>query len=463
MKENRTYDQILGDIPAGNGDISLNLFGRKITPNLHALAERFVLMDNFYDCGEVSGDGWTWTTQAHANEYIIRNVPYDYSGRGRMYDYEGQNNGYPTGGIPAKGLDGRSLTSLPEGLPSIKDVAEAPGGHIWDNVLKHNLSYRNYGFFVSNGINKGKIQTPDNYPNAKALQPGERDLAGITNIDYRKFDMEYADSDAPHIYYEETKDEKYLFPRREFGQGKSVSRFSEFKREFQMMLRKDPTGNAVPAFMTLRFGNDHTVGANPGKHSPRSMVADNDYAVGQFVEEISNSPIWKSTAIFIIEDDAQNGPDHVDAHRSTCFVISPFIRKNSIDHTFHNTVSVLKTMECLLGLPPMCQYDAAATPIGNWDKTPTNAEPYKAILPGKELIGEINPIANPFKPVSPAISQMIKESQEMDFTVADRAPADRLNQIIWQTVKGPGTVMPPSPMGPTPLHPMKKDDDDDDK
>ena len=191
------------------------------------------------------------------------------------------------------------------------------------------------------------------------------------------------------------------------------------------------------------------------------MVADNDYAVGQLVETVSKSPIWKSCAIFIIEDDAQNGPDHVDAHRSTCYVISPWIKKGSVDHTFHNTASCLRTMELLMNLPPMCQYDAIATPMGNWDNAPSNAEPYKAILPPASVMILTNPLANEVKPSSPE-QRVLNESLKMDFTVADRAPADKLNEILWEMERGPGTKMPFTPQGINGVTvPKTKDDDDD--
>jgi YVTN family beta-propeller protein len=457
VKENRTYDQVLGDLPQGNGDPNRCLFGRAVTPNQHSLAERFVLMDNFYDCGEVSGDGWTWSTQAQANEYVIRNVPYSYSDRGRTFDYEGQINHYPSGGFPATGADGKPLSDHPDfrgGAKAVPDVAAAPGGHLWDLARKANLPFRNYGFFMSNLVKsaEGVTVIPDNYPNDAGLQPGGHDLEGFTDVDFRRFDLDYADSDARWNLYRQTNNESYLMARRTFGKDEAHSRFEEWNREFQMMLKKDATGGAVPNLMLVRFGDDHTVGLNPAKHTPRSMVADNDYAVGQLVEAVSKSPIWKSCAIFIIEDDAQNGPDHVDAHRSTCYVISPWIKKGSIDHSFHNTVSVLKTMELLLGLPPMCQYDAAAAPIMDWDTTPSNAEPYAAVMPNRSILIERNGDLNPAAPVSPEaraeLEEMARESAAMNFEVADKAPADRLNEIIWASVKGPGSAQPPTPRGP---------------
>jgi len=474
VKENRTYDQVLGDLPQGNGDPARCLFGRNVTPNLHALAERFVLLDNFYDCGEVSGDGWTWSTQAQANEYVQRNVPYEYSGRSHNFDYEGTTNSYPTGGFPAIGPDGKPLSNDPRfaaGGKPIPDVAEAPGGHLWDLARKAGLSYRNYGFYVGGGVRNAKgVVIPDNWPSSAGLQPGGHDLAGITDVDFRRFDLDYADSDAPRTYTQKTGEDRFLRSLRKFGKYDAPSRFSEWDREFQQLLKKDPAGAAVPAFMTVRFGDDHTVGASAGKPTPRSMVADNDYAVGQLVETISKSPIWESTAIFVIEDDAQNGPDHIDAHRSTCYVISPWIKKGSIDHTFQNTVSIIRTMELLLGLGPMCQYDAASGAILDFDAAPANNAPYEAALPDEKIIGEINaglPARKP-KKVSPeqtnatgshqpesaqegrktGLDELAEESAAMDFTHADRNPADALNRIIWKTVKGVDSEMPPTPHRP---------------
>jgi hypothetical protein len=306
------------------------------------------------------------------------------------------------------------------------------------------------------------VVIPDNYPASAGLQPAGRDLSGVTNVDYRKFDLNYPDSEAWKIYYERTKDERFKWKLNKFGKYDSPSRFTEWNREFQQMLKKDPTGGAVPSLMTIRLPNDHTSGANPGMKTPRAMVADNDFGLGQVVETISHSPIWKSTAIFVIEDDAQNGPDHVDAHRSTCYVISPWIKRGSVDHTFHNTSSCLRTIELLLGLPPMCQYDAIARPIGNWDTVPNNAEPYTAILPPAEVMIDTNPLKNEQRQVSPEQAQLMEESEQMDFTVADRAPADKLNEIIWKMSKGPDAKVPPTPHGIPGVTMAKPKDDDDD-
>ncbi len=455
IKENRTYDEVLGDLAQGNGDPSLVLFGRDVTPNQHALAERFVLLDNLYACGEVSGDGWCWSTQGMASAYVARNVPYNYSRRGRVFDYEGTNNGYPTAGFPANDADGNPLTNgevFKDGAPPIPDVANT-GRNIWDAVNEAHLSMRNFGFFLYITDNIVGIKAgPDNYPTSAGLQPAGHDLAGVTNIDYRRFDLDYPDSDAPSVYYKQTGDKKCLFARTEYGKHQSPSRFSEWNREFQMTLAKDPTGAAVPAYMQIRLPTDHTQAARSGKHSPRSYNADNDYALGQVVEAVSHSPIWASTAIFVIEDDAQSGADHVDCHRTLAYIISPWIKAHSVDHHFYNTDSMLKTIELVLGLKPLCQYDAVADPILDWDTSPANADPYTAILPPKEVIAEINPEARALSLHDPRL-QMAMQSDAMDFAHPDALPALEANAIVWRTVKGVDST-PPSPRG------LSKDDDD---
>ena len=463
IKENRTYDQVLGDLtdaqgnPLGNGDPSLTLFGQAVTPNLHALAQRFVLLDNFYDCGEASGDGWPWSTQGIATEYVIKNLPYNYSGRGRQYDFEGQNNGYPVGGFPARDPNGKLNSALfPNGAPAIPDVSEAPAHHIWDNVLT-NLSlagtgltskFRNYGFFTTFGVASGTTPLlPDNYPTAVGLLPPGHDLAGNTDFDFRRFDTDYADSDAPQIYHDQllaagdtTGAARALYALPTYGTHNAPSRFSEFKTEFSQMLANDPTGSSVPAFMTVRFMKDHTAGVSAGIHTPRAEVSDNDYGVGQFVDLLSHSAIWNNTAIFVIEDDAQDGQDHVDAHRSTCYVLSPYIKANSVDHTFYNTDSVLKTMELLLGLPPMSQYDAIANPILDFDNTNSNSAVYNAILPAPAVINEIAAVA----PKNSAMARLAKLTATMDFKHPDSADPRLLNEVIWKSVKGIGSN-PPAP------------------
>jgi YVTN family beta-propeller protein len=485
IKENRTYDQVLGDIPSGNGDPSLAIFGSKtgvqVTPNQHALANRFVLLDNFFDCGEASGDGWPWSTQGQANEAIIKDLPYNYSGRGRNYDYEGSNNNYPTGGFPAVDPHGQPLVgpSSPfyqKNAPAITDVSEAPGGHIWDDAGKAGRTYRNYGFFTSFGVGpSSSLLLPSNIPGSKGLQPvgtipttlggatADFTKMGVSDFDMRGYDQNFADSEAAYIYaygaaptipanataypVQSTTGTKGLFAIPTFGYYNSPSRVSEFKREFAEMLKADSTGDTtVPNFIMLKYSNDHTQGyrtnAAGNIHSPRAGVADNDYAVGQTIDLLSHSPIWNNTAVFVIEDDAQDGPDHIDSHRSTCYVISPYIKRASVDHTFYNTDSVLKTMELLLNVPPMNQYDAIATPILDFAlDTFSNGDVYNAILPDKSIIQEYNPSMMLLKRGTP-LYNLATLSNKMDFVHPDSAPAALLNQIIWKSVKGVHAQMP---------------------
>ena len=473
IKENRGYDQVLGDLPRGNGDPSLTIYGREITPNQHALAERFILLDNFYNNAPVSGEGWVWCTQSMANAFTIKSIPYIYQLSLATYQinyaFEGQVNGYVTGGYPARDQDNNCLSSTScQPAPSIPDVAEAPGGYIWDGVNAAGLTYRNYGFFLSSGApTSPPFVIPDNYPDKPNLAPPGHiptplgQVAGLSDYDYRKFDFNFPDSDAWV---------KYGFGAADLGlttgtlpcpngnpgtgcyaslnspiaaQGQAQpSRFSEWNREFQEMLKQDPTGNSIPAFMMVRFMRDHTMGLNPKNGSPRAMMADNDYAVGELVQAVSNSPIWKSTVIFVIEDDAQFSDDHVDTHRSFCQVISPWIRKGTVDSRFYDTNSVLKSMELLLGLSPMSQYDRFSNPImGGWDAAPRNSAAYTAILPPQDIIGEVNPTLSAYNSRDPRL-RLAQLSSKMNWKVADAAPYMILNEILWRDAKGPNAKMP---------------------
>lgn len=400
IKENRTYDQVLGDLPQGNGDPSLVLFGREVTPNQHALAERFVLLDNFYCCAEVSGDGWNWSTSGMANEYAARNVTHNYAGRVRNYDFEGQNN------------------ALPVDLAGIPDVSRSPGGYLWDLAARHNVSFRNYGFFMTFPVPK-EIPIPPGLTLPPPNIAGKRVLARSTNEDFRMYDLDYADSEAwvRHALPPAPKQ------RTEYGSAKDPARITTWRRDFERMVRE----KQVPRLMMVRLGRDHTSGTAAGKSSPRAMVADNDYAVGQLVEAVSRSPIWKKCAIFIVEDDAQNGYDHVDAHRSIAFVISPFVRKATLDSRFYNTDSVLRTMELLLGLPPMTQYDAVAPPFAVFTAKADNDAPHAAILPARAIVGEVNQTtAYRAQDSARLINPLIEES----------APDEELNDILWHAIKG---------------------------
>jgi YVTN family beta-propeller protein len=465
IKENRGYDQVLGDLPQGNGDPSLTLYGREITPNQHALAERFILLDNFYNNAPVSGEGWTWCTQSLANEFTIKNTPYiyqlAYATYGINYDFDGAVSGYLTNGYPAQDQDGNWLSTSKLPASPIPNVAEAPGGYIWDGVKAAGLTYRNYGFFLSSGVPSNvhapsnQFQIPDNYPTVANLCPPGHiptpagQVPGASDYDYRRFEFAYADSDAWVKYGLEatsigltTGTPAGYYCSYNSPISPMPSRYSEWNREFQEMLQQDPTGGTVPNFMTVRFGRDHTAGTNPGLGTPNAMMADNDYAVGELVDAVSKSPIWKSTVIFVIEDDAQFSPDHVDSHRSFCQVISPWIRMGTVDSHFYDTNSVLKSMELLLGLSPMSQYDHFSNPImGGWDAAPNNSAAYDAILPPLEYIAAVNPQIDSYDQKDPR-RRLAMLSSQMNWTSADAAPYQLLNEILWKDAKGTNSKIP---------------------
>lgn len=455
IKENRTYDQVLGDLPDGNGDHTLTIFGNDVTPNQHEFAERYLLLDNFYDCGDVSGEGWPWSTQGVANSYVLKSVPYYYSGRGgRDYDFEGQNNGYPTGGLAPADPDGKPMSSrFPNGAPSIPDVAESAGGHLWDAVLAAKLTVRNYGCFLTFGSD----DIPDNYPASKGLQPPGHNGAGVTDYDYRRFDLNYADSDAPKQAFEKTKNADCLYTETTYGLHSATSRIDEFRHEFLDLMAEDPFGDNFPALTLLRLGNDHTSGLRPGAHSPRSMVADNDFAVGELVYMVSHSYIWKSTVIFVVEDDAQDGADHVDCHRSTCYVISPFIKEHTHDGRFYNTDSVIHTIEAMLRIPPMTAYDASAPVIKDFQMSPDNADGYRALDEDPSIIAERNPSPNALAPGSTAC-KLANLAETLDFEHPDSAPAQAVNEMVWKSVRGMAST-PPAPRHMSGLKLLKSDPD----
>jgi YVTN family beta-propeller protein len=372
IKENRTYDQVLGDMKEGNGDSSLCLFGEKITPNLHALARNFVLLDNFYDDAEVSADGHNWSTAAYATDYVEKTWPTNYSDRGGTYDYEGT-----------------------------REIAYPARGFIWDYCKRAGISYRNYGEFVHDGKEPILPSIVDHFC------PGFPD-----------FDLSIQD-----VYREKI-----------------------WEHDFDSLL----ANNALPKFSTLRYPDDHTSGMRKGAYSPYAAAADNDLAVGRFIEHISNSPIWKESAIFIVEDDAQNGPDHVDAHRSTAYLIGPYVKRNFVDHTMYSTSGILRTMELILGLPPMSQYDAAAMPLFRSFTAKPDFTSYTTI-PANVDIDERNTAWN----------KLAKESAKFNLVVEDAAPDIPFNEVIWKSIKGENSVMP-TPRHSAFLKLQEKIDGDDD-
>ena len=433
IRENRTYDQVLGDIGRGNSDPSLTLFGKDVTPNIHALTNRFVLLDNFFDVGDASMEGWAWTTGALSNEHIVKNQPYNYSSRGANYDSEGTVNNYPVAGFPAGAVD-QNNNPLPT-LPPIPDTGGNPAGHIWDTIQAAGGTVRDYGAMIAAG-----------YPAVPGLQPGTHYDAsmgsfsiaknGKTDLDFAPFNTNYAESPAPGMF-------NFIQPTAMYGIYNSTNRYDEWNREFSAMLANNPDGSTIPNFEVVRFGRDHTGGLNYGRASAKAQVADNDYAVGRFIERLSSSPIWKHSAVFILEDDAQNGPDHVDGHRSVGFVISPYIKNNAMSSKFYNTNSFLHTMELLMNAKPLSQYDAIADYIDAWDTAPNNGAPYAAILPAQAIITEVlSPGFYYSKLQKQEYRRMVALISKMDLVHADAADPALLNEMIWKSVKGITAKMP---------------------
>ncbi len=378
IKENRTYDQILGDMKEGNGDAKLCLFGEKVTPNLHKLAREFVLLDNFYVDAEVSADGHEWSMGAWATDFVEKTWPLNYR-KAKKFPY------------PSEGR-------FPIAAPS--------DGYIWDQARKEGLSYRSYGEFTYNGRT---LKDPSWTRTAS--------LKGHFDPWYHGFDTGYPD----------------------------VKRAERFIEELKRMI----TENDMPNLIILRLPNDHTSGASLNKPTPTAAVADNDRALGMIVEAVSRSKFWPETAIFVLEDDAQNGPDHVDAHRSPAFVISPYTRRGIVDSTMYSTTSMLRTMELILGLKPMTQFDAAATPMFNAFDMWANLKPYDALPPGVDL-NERNFVMN----------TDTEASRKMDFSKEDAVDDQQLNGIIWRSVRGPDSVMPAPVRAAFVMAQPKKDDDD---
>jgi YVTN family beta-propeller protein len=376
IKENRTYDQVLGDLGQGDGDPSLVLFGRDVTPNHHALAETFVLLDHCYADAEVSADGHNWSTAAVATDYVQKLWPATYSNRDRPYDYEGGSS------------------------------APAPrGGYLWAHAARAGVSYRVYGEFGRSTVGPSSRTTP---------APFAEGLEGHLAPTYPAYDLAVTDQ----------------------------ARVDAWQAEFEAFVR----AGTVPALQILHLPNDHTAGTRPGYPTPRAMVADNDLALGRIVETVSRSPVWPETAIFVIEDDAQNGPDHVDAHRTVCLIASPYVQSGLVDHSQYSTVSMLRTIELILGLPPMSQFDAAALPMLRPFTDTPRPLPYRARAPRQQR-DEVNR----------ADAYGAAESAALDLDEPDRADEARFNAILWHAIKGPNV---PVPTPKTVFRRAPPDDDD---
>lgn len=392
IRENRTYDQVLGDVREGNGDPTLCLFGEDVTPNAHALARQFVLFDNFYVDAEVSHDGHAFSTGAYATDVTEKIWPSLYAGRGGKYLSEG--------GGPQRNPYG--------------NVSAPPAGYIWDACARAGVAFRSYGeFSVPTGQEGGSDEAGE--PPYDASVPG---LRGHVCPNYPPYDLSIPDNRRVDAWLEE---------------------FRRFEKD-----------GGLPRFSIIRLGNDHTVGTRPGMPTPRAMVAENDFALGRVVEAISRSRFWKESAVFVLEDDAQNGPDHVDAHRSVALVASPYARRGAVDSTLYTTCGMLRTMELILGLEPMSQCDAAATPMFGAFRTKSDLRPYAHRKP-KVSLDETNR--------SDAWGS--KASVEMNLEEADRAPDLLLNEIVWRSVRGGDSPMPP-PVRAVWVRPLEEDDEDPD-
>jgi DNA-binding beta-propeller fold protein YncE len=364
IKENRTYDQVFGDMKEGNGDPNLCLFPERVTPNHHKLAREFVLLDNFYVDGEVSADGHQWSMAAYCTDFVEKVWPLSYRGSPLK-----KLNIYPSEG-------------------NFDSVARPAGGYIWDRCAEAGVSYRSYGEWIING----KTPADPSRASVKALE-------GHFDPGFRGFDMDFPDQKRADRFIEE---------------------LARFEKEGEL-----------PRFIVMRLPNDHTVGTRVGKPTPTAYLADNDLALGRVVEAVSRSKFWKGTAIFVVEDDAQNGPDHVDAHRTVALVVSPYTKRGHVDSSLYSTSSMLRTMELILGLNPMSQFDAAARPMYASFQARPDLRPYQHIVPAVDM-----------KETNQASAWGAKLSEQFDLTKEDAADDLLFNEVIWRSVRGPDAPMP---------------------
>ncbi|HEY1404934.1 MAG TPA: alkaline phosphatase family protein, partial [Pyrinomonadaceae bacterium] len=504
IKENRTYDQLFGDLErAGNGeradgDPSLAIFGagaaaarpdgaaQNITPNQRALALRFGLLDRFFVNAEASPDGHNWSTAAVSSDYTDKAYRWSYSNRGRSYDYEGFNrlpdyrpsagnarNRTPLfpGVVTAVELENFLRAHVPY-LNNSRDVAEPASLYLWDAAARANLRYRNYGEFISTfsdafvaamNVNRRRAY-PDLSPTASAF-PTKKSLEGHHSLTFRNFDQLTPDALTPDSYRAARESGGRVDPlittTHTDARFRGNSRLGEWLKEFQEFVAERKAGrpDRMPHLSIVRLPNDHTEGLHVDFPTPQFYVAENDYAVGRLVEAVSESPYWQDTAIFVVEDDAQDGPDHVDAHRAPALVISAYNRPGAYVHAFHNTVSLIRTMEMLLGLSPMNQLDAQATPIDIF-REQADLRPFKAALPQVALDNLLTPPAR-----DAATLYWMKRTSELNLAFADMADPRVLNEIIWFSVRGARSPMPEISRLPAfdAMRPEIEDDEEEDE
>jgi YVTN family beta-propeller protein len=443
VKENRTYDQVLGDLEKGNGDPSITLFKEPITPNHHDLARHFVTLDNFYDSGEVSGNGWNWSTAARATDVVEKTIPMNYAGRGLTYDVEGINRGINVSvGSPEEraALDPRSATleDAADQLPGTADVAAPDGpedavgaGYLWDSALNAGLKIRNYGFF----LDLDRYSAPDKSialipllhdPAASTTRvafPSSPRLHEVTDPYFRGFDQRFAD------YW----------------------RFKEWEREFDDYVKD----NNLPSLELVRLVHDHFGDfgkAADGVNTVETEMADNDYALGLLVEKVARSKYAKDTLIFVIEDDAQNGPDHVDAHRSIAFVVGPYVKQGAVVSRRFNTVSMLRTIEDILGIKHLGLNDAVQPPMNDVFSRTQLQWSYTTRVPAVLRTTQI-PLPPDSAPAPGALAGSTPrhdaeywehQTQGFDFTAEDKLDSAKFNQVLWKGLMGDDKPYPAS-------------------
>ncbi|HEX5437770.1 MAG TPA: bifunctional YncE family protein/alkaline phosphatase family protein [Gemmatimonadaceae bacterium] len=373
IKENRTYDEVLGDLAQADGDTALLFFPRTVSPNHHALAERFGIFDRFFVNAEVSADGHNWSTAAYATDYVEKTVPSNYSGRGRSYDYEGTNRG-----------------AIPD-----DDVAEPARGYLWNLAQRAGITFRNYGEFAVPKDVGPHERIPDDYRGDKPYLDAHTDSA------YPGFDLGIMDQHRADLWIAE--------------------------------LHQQERSGVMPALEIVRLPNDHTSGARAGARTPRAQFADNDLALGRMIEALSQSPFWPTTVVFVVEDDAQNGPDHVDSHRAPFFVISPYNRPGVI-HRFTNTTDVIATIAQILHLGSLSQFDFYGRPLSGIFASTPDLTPYSTLRPAVNL-DERNPAHGPGA----------RASERLQLHFEDESNDDLFNRILWVAIKGDSVPYP----GPT--------------
>jgi YVTN family beta-propeller protein len=440
VKENRTYDQVLGDLEKGNGDPAINLFPEAMTPNHHDLARRFVILDNFYDSGEVSGDGWNWSTAARATDLTERNVPINYAHRGFTYDFEGTNREINVGAVSPQDRNTAKLENPEDQLPGSADVAapdgpsdESGAGYLWDSALRAHLTVRNYGFFADLSHYVDSPQTGAAFallhdPAASATRvaiPTNPRLRDLTDVYFRSFDQRFPD------YW----------------------RFKEWEREFDDFVKHDN----LPSLELLRICHDHFgefKDAIDGVNTVETQMADNDYALGLVAEKVAHSKYAKDTLIFVIEDDAQDGPDHVDAHRSLALVIGPYVKQRVVVSQRYNTVSMLRTIEEVLGLQALGLNDAVQPPMSevfspqqaSWNySTRVPAVLRTTQLPLPAASGSGKPGAGGTTDGSAPrhdAAYWAERTQGYDFSREDKLDASAFNRVLWNGLKGESQPYP---------------------